>query len=613
MSIENSQVSKSRIRKSDKWRPTIFLYLVFMNFILLCLLFPTVAIYYFQHETKFQQSHMERMIKQMRISLEQHSSSIAHNLALSAGQAIAGFDFSFLNIMVEDVVKYDRQIVYCYLMDRDRKILVHNDSAKIGTILQDQTSSQIAIMRETAFLAKLIDETQPTTVKFFELTVYEGKNPLQILETIVPVYSGANLVGFLRCGFSLRNLHDGIAEIREEWAGKILRLKVTFISITLFFFLLGGIVAILFTRTFVRSVRYLSDGVDRVARGDLAHTIQQKGLVCSEFTQLSSSFNLMTEKLRSSYEQLEMYSRNLEQKVVERTRELREAQAELLQQAHEAGMAEMAVGILHNIGNAITPAKVSSALLLKKIRNSTVKNNIEEILQNIQKMLKDPDSFSSEERDRYMKILALLPETITDEYNHINNEIQLIWDKHEHIESIIHLQLRYARLTGDSEEINVNNIVNDALEMLEDTIRNYSVQVEENLADIPVIRIEQPKLLQVMINLIKNGLEAMANVEEDQRRLVISTYVLGEDQGYLVISVDDTGIGFDAETKKKLFTYGFTTKISGSGFGLHSCANFLIAHNGTIEAHSDGVGKGAKFNIYLPLSHKEKVIEEENG
>ena len=321
----------------------------------------------------------------------------------------------------------------------------------------------------------------------------------------------------------------------------------------------------------------------------------------------------MTEKLRSSYEQLEMYSRNLEQKVVERTRELREAQAELLQQAHEAGMAEMAVGILHNIGNAITPAKVSSALLLKKIRTSTVKNNIEEILQNIQKMLEDPDSFSSEERDRYMKILALLPETITDEYNHINNEIQLIWDKHEHIESIIHLQLRYARLTGDSEEINVNNIVNDALEMLEDTIRNYSVQVEENLADIPVIRIEQPKLLQVMINLIKNGLEAMANVEVDQRRLVISTYVLGEDQGYLVISVDDTGIGFDAETKKKLFTYGFTTKVSGSGFGLHSCANFLIAHNGTIEAHSDGVGKGAKFNIYLPLSHKEKVIEEENG
>lgn len=590
-----------------KWRPTILAYLVLMNSVLLCLLFPTITIYLFKQEKDFQSAHLEHMISQMRSSLEQHSSSIAHNLALSAGQAMAGFNFTFLNTMVEDVVNNDRQIVYCYVMDTSQKILAHNDTSQIGTVLVDQNAVRVAAMRDTVFQTRLSGNKQPVTVDFIEFSPHGDEEGSRILEAVAPVYSGANLVGFLRCGFSLQDLDTEITKVKKDWAGKIYLLKVTFSAISLLFLIVGALVAFIFTGIFVRSVRLLSDGVDKIARGDLGHSIRPQGMVCSEFTRLSSSFNMMTEKLRVSYEQLEMYSKNLEQKVTERTRELKAAQAELLQQAHDAGMAEMAMGILHNIGNAITPAKVRNSLLLDKINRSMVRNNIAEIMRKSTEMLADSGSFSSAELDRQMKILSLLPETVEDEFAHIGDEIGQIQDKHEHIEAIIHLQMRYARLATASEEINANEVITDALEMLDDTIKMRGIMVTEELLESPPpIRMEKPKLLQVLINLIKNAIEAMVSTAEGHRRLLVSTKVVSGETEELMISVCDAGAGFTEDTKKDLFTYGYTTKVTGSGFGLHSCANFLIAHKGRIEAHSEGPGKGARFDIYIPVSRKEK-------
>jgi len=162
------------------------------------------------------------------------------------------------------------------------------------------------------------------------------------------VYSGASLAGFLRCGYSLEELEREMAVTKREWAEKFNQLKSTFVLISFLCFLIAGLVSILFTKTFIRSMRVLSDGVAKISKGNLKHRIQMEGVACTEFLHLSDSFNAMTDKLRLSYEQLEQYSRNLEQKVEERTKDLKLAQANLLRQAHEAGMAEMAVGILHS-------------------------------------------------------------------------------------------------------------------------------------------------------------------------------------------------------------------------------------------------------------------------
>jgi len=601
MSTDNFQTGQQK-QNIVRWRPSILVYFIVMNFILLCLLFPTLAFYFFRQEISFQNNHLENMIVQMRQDMKSSSSSMAQSLALSAGQAIAGFNFSFLNILVNQVVSENPEIVYTYIMDTRRKILAHNDPAEVGQTLEDMTSVKITESASKIYQVRLSDAAGPPAVQFFDRNVRQGTDSIKVLEAVAPVYSGGRLAGFLRCGYSLEEMDSEIVALKQEWADKIENLKLSFMAITILFFVVGAGVAFLFTRIFVRNYRVLSDGVEKISRGNLNHRIQLKGMVTREFTLLSDSFNAMTEKLRMSYEQLEQYSRNLEHKVEERTRDLKAAQANLLRQAHDAGMAEMAVGILHNIGNAITPAKVSTALLIKRIKESGIRRHIKEMMQDFDRVLADPADVPQEDIEKLRQIVEVLPEALLEEYDHIVSEVKKVRDKHDHIESIIHLQLRYARLTGDIEDVNANKVVADALEMLEESIAKYSVTVTRELdPELPKVRIEQPKLLQVIINLVKNGVEAMRDMVPGARNLAVSTMVDSSGK-FIKIAIKDNGVGFEPEDRKKLFSYGYTTKKYGSGFGLHSCANFLIANNGTLEAYSNGPGTGAEFVVCLPLA-----------
>jgi signal transduction histidine kinase len=608
--MDTFQTGKQK-QKAGRWRPSILVYFIVMNFILLCLLFPTLAFYFFRQEISFQNNHLENMIVQMRLDIKSRSSSMVQSLALSAGQAIAGFNFSFLNTLINRVVSENPEIVYTYIMDTNRKILAHNNPKEIGQTPEDMTSIRITELKNKIYPAKLNDEARPMAVQFFDMNVRQGPDSVRVLEAVTAVYSGGSLAGFLRCGYSLAEMDSEITTLRQEWAGKIDNLKFSFMAITILFFLVGAGVAFLFTQIFVRSMRVLSDGVGKISRGDLNHRIKLDGLATREFTHLSNSFNVMTEKLRTSYEQLEQYSRNLESKVEERTRDLQTAQANLLRQAHEAGMAEMAVGILHNIGNAITPAKVSTALLIKRMKESGIRRHIKEMMQDFNHVIADPAGVSQEDIEKLKQITEVLPNALLEEYAHIVNEVEKVRDKHDHIESIIHLQLRYARLMGDIENVNANKVVADALEMLEESITKYSVTVDKKLdPDLPFVRIEQPKLLQVIINLVKNAVEAMRDIDPGERQLVIATTVDTSGQ-FVKIAIKDNGMGFEPEDREKLFSYGYTTKKHGSGFGLHSCANFLIANNGTLEATSNGPGTGAEFIVRLPLATIEVNDEEE--
>ena len=582
------------------WRPSIRFYLILMNLILLCLLFPAVSLILLHEGTEFRDVQLARTITQMRKNLETGSASLVRSMALSASQAVAGYDFTFLNIMVSHVAANDPEIIYCIIMDANRKAMAHSDIEKIGVILDGPADHQAAAMMKSDFPPAISDEGQMGMVRFVDIAADSGPNAESVMETISPVYSGARLWGVLRCGHSLGRLGEEIRIAKEDWAAKITQFKFFLISITGIFFSMGVAVAVLFTRPLVRSMRVLNEGVTRISVGDLDHQIKQEGLVCDELMRLSMAFNDMTAKLGASYQQLDEYSRSLEQKVAERTRELKETQTLLMQQAHEAGMAEMAVGILHNIGNAITPAKVGAALLIARLQKSPIRNYLHDIMARVREVVERDAALPPEEKERLTEILRLTPETVRAEYDKVIEDVQQIRDKHEHIESIIHLQMRYARLYGDLEDVDVNHLVDDALRMLDDSLRKRSVTVTRNFARVPPVRIEQAKLIQIIVNLLKNGFEAMEEIAPEERHITISTYLENGTPPAVVLAIKDTGVGFSAVVQKQLFVFGYTTKSKGSGFGLHSCANYLIANNGSISAYSEGEGKGAEFVVRLP-------------
>lgn len=582
------------------WRPSIRFYLVLMNLVPLCLLFPGASFIYLHQEAKSRDIQLNRAIIQMRQALEMRSGALVRSMAMSAGYAIAGYDYTFLNNMVGQVVSEDTEIRYCIIMDARGRAVAHSDPKNVGVTLAGASDQKARHMLAHEFPAT-ISEDHPPAVQFIHETVDPAGERASIMEALTPIYSGAQLVAVLRCGVSLARLSAEIRTTRQDWAQKSRQFKIYVATITGLLFAFGVLIAALFTRAFVRSMAVVSTGVSRVSHGDLGHQIQPDELVCAELLNLSGAFNAMTRQLKVSRRQLDEYSHSLEQKVADRTRALKDAQANLLQQAHEAGMAEMAVGILHNIGNAITPAKVGLFRLFNRMGQKPLLNNLPAALDEIGDMIRTRSNLPQPEKDRYLSIIELVPLTIEEEYALNAGEIEQVRRKLTHIESIIGLQMRYTQLFGDVENVDIPQVVEDALTLLDVALKKRGVRVVKHFSPVPAIRIEKTLLIQVIVNLIKNGYEAMDDMAIEARTLVLSIRREGGPPERLVMSIKDNGIGFSPDDHQKLFKFGYTTKSRGSGFGLHSCANYLIARHGSIDAHSDGRGKGAEFVVRLAI------------
>lgn len=587
-------------------RPSIQFYLILMNVILLCLLFPAVGLLFFHQEAVFRDTQLDRTIHQMRQALKNRSASQVRNMALSAGYAVAGYDFTFLNSMVQQVVAEDAEIEYCIIMDANGKVIAHNDPEKVGSVLDGVNHQKAAAMMADAFPTQLADGDY-LRVQFVEDSQSPHGKQVPVMEVLAPIYNGAKLFAVLRCGYSLKGLSSQIKVVEQDWAHRSRQFKIYLVSITGLFFTIGVIIASLFTSAFVRSMQVLSNGVSQVAQGDLEHQIQPDGLVCNELLHLSAAFNAMTSELKRSRRKLDQYSKSLEHEVAARTQELKDAQDHLLQQAHEAGMAEMAVGILHNIGNAITPAKVGLSRLYHRMDKKPLLSNLPAALDEIGEMIPSLPSLSHEQKNRLCRMIKLVPAAIEEEYALNTGDLEHIRQKCSHIEGIIGLQMRYAHLFDDLEIVDVPQVVEDALTLLGDALKKRSIRIFKSFSSVPRIRIEKVRLIQIIVNLIKNGYEAMDQVADRDRVIALT---ISHDKGppdNLVLSVRDNGIGFSSEEKQNLFKFGYSTKSKGTGFGLHSCANYLIARNGSISAHSAGRNKGAEFVVRLAV-HGSKSI-----
>jgi signal transduction histidine kinase len=598
----NPSIRKTRPKKVI-WRPSIRFYLVLMNVVVLCLLFPVVSISYLHQEAKYRHAQQRRTVYQMHRALESRNAALVRNMAMSAGYAISGYDFTFLNNMVSQVAAEDPEIEYCLIMNADARAVAHNDPQKVGSILTGPRDRQAAAILHSAFPATIDDDFRPQ-VQFIGETIDPEKDTghtAPTMEALAPVYNGAKLYAVLRCGFSLERLSDEIRAAKQDQARRSRQFEIYLASVTGIFFTIGVVIAALFTRSLVRSMAVVSTGVSRVAQGDLDHHIQPSGLVCAELLRLSEAFNAMTTQLRVSRKQLDDHSKSLELKVEARTRELKDAQTHLLQQAHEAGMAEMAVGILHNIGNAITPAKVGLHQLAGRMAQNPLSDDLTTALTEIAAVVRPLQSLAEQDKERLLDIIELVPATIKEEYALNVGELDKIRRKLNHIDSIISVQMRYAQLFGEVENVDLPSMVQDALTLLEDVLQKQSVRIIKHFPQVPPIRMEKAKLIQIIVNLIKNGYEAMAHLPAADRVLVLSIRHEKAPSNQLVLSVKDNGIGFSPDKRQELFKFGYSTKASGSGFGLHSCANYLIARNGSISAHSEGPNKGAEFVVRLAV------------
>ena len=172
---------------------------------------------------------------------------------------------------------------------------------------------------------------------------------------------------------------------------------------------------------------------------------------------------------------------------------------------------------------------------------------------------------------------------------------------------IIALQQKYAGVRGLETLVSVNDLLQDSVEMLKDSLKKRAIFIQFNFSSVPGIVVNKNKMVQILINIIKNSYEAIDMAPpENEKRITLSTS-LEKQNGieYVRIAIADTGVGFSPDIRNKVFRFNFSTKGRGTGFGLHDAANYVHAHEGLIDLLGDGPGKGAQLIIRLPVPKGE--------
>ncbi|MGC6368932.1 DAHL domain-containing protein [Pseudomonas sp. K2I15] len=297
---------------------------------------------------------------------------------------------------------------------------------------------------------------------------------------------------------------------------------------------------------------------------------------------------------------LHVVNENLEQRVEERTRELKDAQSELMDSARQAGMAEIATNVLHNVGNVLNSVNISAELVTRKLRTSKALG-LGKAMQLFNEHRHDLGTFLTEdEKGKLLPgYLNQLVEAIAVEQQGLTEELAQLSKSVDHIKDIVSTQQSYAGASTLLEPVHISALMEDALRMNSGALSRHHVTVVKDYHDVPEIMADKHRLLLILVNLISNAKYAMSNLTDRTRQMTLT--VLPLDDGTLQISVKDEGEGIPAQNMTKIFTHGFTTRKEGHGFGLHSCALAALEMKGRLTAHSDGPGKGALFTLHIPL------------
>ena len=173
-----------------------------------------------------------------------------------------------------------------------------------------------------------------------------------------------------------------------------------------------------------------------------------------------------------------------------------------------------------------------------------------------------------------------------------------------HIVEIVRTQPRFDDDDSASKDVCLARTIDDAVALLQDSLKNKGITLQVECSDAPQqIRIRESQFQQMIVNLVKNAIEAIdERIRSDRldRPLIrIKAYVEKE---YLVVDVIDNGIGIAANDLQAVVTYGFSSKDSGSGLGLYSAASFAERTGGRLLPLSDGIGTGATIRITLHWS-----------
>jgi PAS domain S-box-containing protein len=286
--------------------------------------------------------------------------------------------------------------------------------------------------------------------------------------------------------------------------------------------------------------------------------------------------------------------------------ELKKAEAELkathkrlLETSRLAGMAEVASDVLHNVGNVLNSVNVSCTLAYDRVQETSY-DNLAKTAQLVFENAHRADFLSADPRGRHIpEFLNAFVQSAQEQKSFLLHELSQLRGYIDHIKQIVTMQQNYAKVAGVEESVDLAQLLEDALHINGSALDRHAVKVEREIQPVSVVSVDKHKVLQILVNLIRNAKYALSESQRRDRVLTVRLHHHGEK--CVQVQVADNGIGIAPENLTRIFAHGFTTRRDGHGFGLHSGAIAARDLGGSLTAHSDGLGLGATFTLELPF------------
>ena len=290
--------------------------------------------------------------------------------------------------------------------------------------------------------------------------------------------------------------------------------------------------------------------------------------------------------------------------------ELREAQAELVTTARRAGMAEIATNVLHNVGNVLNSVNVSAQVLYEKVHTSKGPG----VAKVAQLMKEHPDDLgdfiSSDPKGRALPdYLDKLADALAVEQQGMIAELAQLTRRIDHIKEIVATQQSYAGNASVLEPGSLRELVEDVVRICDVSLARHHITLIKEFSDVPRMPLDKHRVLQILVNLINNAKQALDAGTNRPPRIILRLKTIDDER--VRVEIEDNGEGISQDNLSRVFEHGFTTRVDGHGFGLHSC--ILAAHEmgGDLTVQSAGPGRGALFILVLPLaSTPGRVVEQ---
>ncbi|RKX29813.1 MAG: hypothetical protein DRP46_06615 [Candidatus Zixiibacteriota bacterium] len=495
-----------------------------------------------------------------RTELEKRGQALVDNLAYNAEYGVILESTIELDNLIKGVARAN-DIIYVRILAADGRVLA-------------QTGSNIYNN------AKVTDETTEPEVKAdkFGKTFYRASDGTEFMELTYPVetvrqsisrenlgvvsdYSSREdtyireVIGEVRVGLTFSNLN------REVTKSQTASILLTFVVV-----LSAIIIMTAFVRIIIRPIESLVRVTDQISKGDLTKSVDIDRN--DEIGLLANSFNRMIESLKKSQDEIEEYNRNLEEKIIERTEELEEAQTQLIQSEKMVAIGQLAAGVAHELNNPLGGILGYAQFTLEKIQNKNAENMTDKDIKSYKRYLCDIETQS------------------------------------RRCKSIVQNLLKFSRTsqTVEFDNVNVNAVIEDTLTFVEHQLMMNQITLVKNLdSGIPIIKGNPSQLQQVFTNIIINAMHA----SESGNEIVLTSRFappLGEFPGAVEIAFADAGRGISEEHLKKIFEPFFTTKDVGKGTGLGLSVSYGIIkeHGGEIKVKST-LGEGTTFTVIIPV------------